>query len=279
MLDELFWGPPDERPEVPHTEAHLWRASLDLRHERLQRLRNHLSPEERDRAGRFYFQRDRDRFVAGHGMLREVLGRYLGVHPAEVKYRYGPKGKPEVIRPENAESGVSFNMSHSDGVVVYALAPEGVPVGVDIELMRDIADLDGIVERFFSARERAAFSAASPERKRELFFCTWTVKEAYLKACGEGLSGLDAVEAEIFRDGRVEIVVGRGDRRPSAVAWSLYRFTPAPGYAGAMVAAGRRMGAVKRYDANGVLDAGNPEPSIQDRELGADTPHPATRNP
>ena len=75
-------------------EVHVWRIPLDLAPERIDDLQRTLALEERERAGRFRFQRDRDRFIVAHGALRDVLGRYLRVEPGRVRFCYSPHGKP-----------------------------------------------------------------------------------------------------------------------------------------------------------------------------------------
>lgn len=141
-----------------------------------------LSDDERARAARFRFDRDRHRFVAGRSTLRSLVSSYLGIDPADVAFAYGPQGKPFVLGSE-----LSFNVSHSGGCAVYAFA-RGVEVGVDVELLEHSRYDDGVAERFFSPHEVATLEAVAPETRPDAFLRCWTRKEAFIKARGEGLS-------------------------------------------------------------------------------------------
>jgi len=145
-----------------------------------------LVPDERQRAERFRFERDRRRFIVAHGVLRDILGRYLKCSPAQVSFSYNQYGKPALAQ-ESEAIGLRFNMSHSHEVALYALT-RAREVGVDVELLReDFASLE-IAERFFSRSEVALLNSLAPELRTDGFFNCWTRKEAYIKALGEGLS-------------------------------------------------------------------------------------------
>jgi 4'-phosphopantetheinyl transferase len=141
-----------------------------------------LSDEERERASRFRFERDRSRFVAGRSTLRRLLAEYLDCAPGEVEILYGPYGKPHVAWP-----GLSFNVSHSGSCALFAFAP-GFEVGIDVEIARGgRQDDEGVARRFFSPREVATLRAQPPGSRPLAFLRCWTRKEAYIKARGEGL--------------------------------------------------------------------------------------------
>jgi 4'-phosphopantetheinyl transferase len=142
-----------------------------------------LSEDERERASRFHFERDRRRFVAGRSALRRALAQYLGAAPAELVFEYGRYGKPFL-----PESGVSFNVSHSGRVGLLGFAP-GFELGIDVELLEHArADDDRVAARFFSSREVAALQACAPRARQHAFLRCWTRKEAFVKGRGEGLS-------------------------------------------------------------------------------------------
>ena len=142
-----------------------------------------LSEDEQERAARFYFERDRRRFVAGRSVLRRALAQYLGSTTAELVFEYGPHGKPSL-----PGAGVSFNVSHSGGVGLFAFAPS-CEVGVDVELLDHArADDQRVAERFFSALEVRTLRACAPEARAHAFLRCWTRKEAFIKGRGEGLS-------------------------------------------------------------------------------------------
>jgi 4'-phosphopantetheinyl transferase len=154
-------------------EIHLWTASLHAPAECVAAMRALLSEDELDRAGRFHFEKDRTAFILARGFLRTLLGRYVG---DEVRFVYGSHGKPALD-----SAGPSFNLSHTDGLVVLGLTLER-EIGVDIERIRPIENRDAIAERYFSASEYGQVLSD------EVFFQCWTRKEAYSKAVGGGLS-------------------------------------------------------------------------------------------
>lgn len=153
-----------------------------------------LSPEEHARAARFHFDVHRRRFLAGRAALRTVLAELMGVVPTAVRLgTLGDRGKPVVLG-----DGVlpSFNLSHSDAWGLLAWHAGGLPLGVDLELVRGFSDAEPIARRHFNPRESAAVQAAPEGADRDgVFFSLWTRKEAYLKLTGLGLpGGLRAVE-------------------------------------------------------------------------------------
>jgi 4'-phosphopantetheinyl transferase len=141
-----------------------------------------LSDDERKRAARFRFNRDRRRFLAGRSALRSLIASYLGVAPVEVAFGYGPQGKPFV-----SGSTLSFNVSHSGGCVLYAVASY-LEIGVDVELLDHARYDDGVAERFFSRQEAATLQALGQAARPYAFLRCWTRKEAFIKARGQGLS-------------------------------------------------------------------------------------------
>jgi 4'-phosphopantetheinyl transferase len=159
--------------------VHVWSAALDD-DGRVETCRQVLSDSERNRAQCFRFEHLRRRYVIAHGFLREVLGGYLGLAPAAVRFETGEHGKPFVSGAE-----VQFNLSHSGDLAVCAVT-QARNVGVDVELIRPVHYLDAIVGRFFAAGEREKIGAAL-DRGRAFFEC-WTRKEAYIKGVGGGFS-------------------------------------------------------------------------------------------
>jgi 4'-phosphopantetheinyl transferase len=149
-----------------------------LRRAELERL---LSGDERARAARFFFERDRDRFVVGRGLLREILGRCVGSDPTALAFDYGNFGKPFL-----PDAGVSFNVAHAGDVLVVAALEEG-EVGVDVELVSNAPVEERVAEHFFSRREVLALRALPEAEQPAAFFRCWTRKEAYIKAIGLGM--------------------------------------------------------------------------------------------
>src|SRR5215475_16166597 len=121
--------------ELDEDEAHVWRASLDQPADMIAKLAPLLSQDERQRAGRFYRPTDRRRFIAGRGILRKIISSYLTLAPDEVRFVYNKYGKPFISEDQNC-GALSFNLSHSSGMALYAVAV-GRRVGIDIEYVRD----------------------------------------------------------------------------------------------------------------------------------------------
>jgi 4'-phosphopantetheinyl transferase len=219
-------------------EVHSWCASLDVPPETSARLYATLTPGERNRSARFYFERDRERFIVAHGVLRHLLARYLQTEPGRIGFVYNPFGKPGLSREFG--SRLKFNLSHSAGLALIAIATAS-EVGVDLEYTQWQADYDDIARRFFSTDEVAHLIALPSHLRAEAFFSCWTKKEAYLKACGEGLARpLTSFSVPPTTDPAhtpVDLCVGSNDTVTTR-RWSLYTLRPAPGYAGALAIEG-----------------------------------------
>jgi 4'-phosphopantetheinyl transferase len=145
-----------------------------------------LSSEEEQRAVRFHFERDRNRFTRFRSWLRTVVGRYLSLDPAHVEFEYGKHGKPYLVRHQNVHD-LRFNLSHSgeSALLAVVMARE---VGVDIEQIDRLRDHIQIAERHFSARESAELKALPRGLQRTGFAACWTRKEAFINAIGTGLA-------------------------------------------------------------------------------------------
>lgn len=223
---------------LPAREVHIWRASLDVSPETSARLYATLSADERSRSARFRFKRDRQRFVAAHGALREILGRYLEAQPERISYAYNAFGKPDLSPAFDGR--LTFNLSHSAGLALIAIAP-GADVGVDLEYLRAQSDYADIARYFFSAAEADQLSALPDPLYADAFLACWTKKEAYLKACGNGLAvPLDGFSVPLTADPAEEPInldAASSDIVP-ARPWSLYSLQPAPGYIGALAIEG-----------------------------------------
>ena len=189
---------------------------LDVDAMRLRELAGFLSEDERERAARFYFSRDRDRYIAGRGRLRELLGLYIGLPPDRVRFRYGPFGKPELAHAVS----IFFNVSHSGHRALLGFSRS--PLGVDLELLRpELVDLE-VAEHFFAPAEVEALSRVPPSLQVRSFLACWTRKEAFVKAHGEGLSlRLQDFEVTLGPDEEVRLL-RTAWRRAEASEWRLY---------------------------------------------------------
>jgi 4'-phosphopantetheinyl transferase len=185
-----------------------------------------LSRDERDRAQRFRTERDRRRYIVRRGLLRELLSPYLDRPPERIRFACSPEGKPRLTG-----GNLRFNLSHSHGLVVYAVA-RGREVGCDIE-WRDCRFVAGLVpEKFFSPLEMRMLRELAAEKRTEGFFNCWTRKEAYIKARGVGASfSLRNFDVSLAPDEPAALLNG-------CDGWSVQSFEPAPRYQAAIVAEG-----------------------------------------
>jgi 4'-phosphopantetheinyl transferase len=217
-------------------DIHIWRANLDLPIMGLQKLYHTLSINERVRAERFHFEKDRKRFIAGRGILRTILSCYLSVEPSRLHFCYGKNGKP-ALADTFGKGAILFNMSDSEGLALYAFTRDH-EIGVDIEHIRDIPEMEQIAKQFFSARENAVFRSLPESKKREAFFNCWTRKEAFIKAKGEGLRfGLDQFEVSLAPGKRAALLRTTGDPQ-EASRWLLRELDLGPGFAAALAVQG-----------------------------------------
>lgn len=219
-------------PPLSGRQIHVWSARLDPPAWQQERLGRLLDPDERARAARFRFDIHRRRFIVGRGFQRTVLGAYLGVDPAAIVYTYGPKGKPALAGPV-AGSPLHFNLSNSEELAILGVNRVR-EIGVDVECLRELSDLQALASRFFSTSESETLLALPTERQREGFFNCWTRKEAYLKAVGDGLSApLNRFDVTLVPGEEPEMLALEGSAERAA-SWRLVHLEPAPGYVGAI---------------------------------------------
>lgn len=208
-------------------DIHAWHVALDREQEEIARFESTLSDEEKARADRFHFQNDRSRFVVARGFLRALLGGYLQLSPAALEITYGEHGKPALAAPA-VSSGLSFNVSHSASLAVYAIS-RNRNLGIDVEYVRPEAAGENIAERYFAAREFSELRKLPPEAKVRGFFNCWTRKEAYLKATGLGLRiPLDSFVVSLAPGQPAQFLEG------VEPCWHLSAYEPVEGYAAAI---------------------------------------------
>lgn len=183
----LNWNEPPQDCALSDGEVHVWAADLD----EISLVREFapvLSPDETERAARFHFQKDRRNFIAARGLLRTILAYYLKTSADSLQFSYAEKGKPSLAA--DCQSGdLNFNLSHSDGLAVYAMA-RNRQLGIDVESLRPFADMKEIASRCFSTEEQSAVHSLESPEQEEKFFRYWTRKEAVLKCTGEGFSNV-----------------------------------------------------------------------------------------
>jgi len=224
--------------QLASDEVHSWCARLDVPPETSARLYATLTPDERTRSARFQFELDQQRFIVARGVLRDLLGRYLQTQPGQIRFVYNAFGKPD-LGPEFGNR-LKFNLSHSAGLALIAIATAS-NVGVDLEYVRAQSDYADIARSFLSTAEADYLIALPSHLYAEAFLGCWTKKEAYVKACGEGLAtplnGFSVPLTTDPGDTPVDLYLASKDMVP-AKRWSLYTLRPAPGYAGALAIEG-----------------------------------------
>lgn len=212
-------------------EVRVFWTDLDIGADAAWPLADMLDAHERKRAARFHFRSDAIRYVVGRARLRTLLGGVLGEKPAALTFAYGVRGKPE-LSGRFAASCLRFNVSHSDGLSVIALV-WGRRIGVDVERVRRLADLEAIAERTYSPRERADLQRLPPNERQLAFFRCWTRKESFIKALGEGLScPLDRFSVTLRPDEPARLV--ESDVDAAAAVWTLESLETPRGFVGAL---------------------------------------------
>lgn len=231
---DLPWEQPPKVLTLARGEIHLWRAQLDQQVADLDQFNPILSEDEKMRAARYRFEKDRRSFTLRRSLLRLILGRYLEIEPARLQFSYGHWGKPALAHPR--DGNLHFNLSHSDGVALYAVTHDGA-VGVDIERVRVIQEARQIADRFFSPQEVAAWLSLPGDEQPESFLRHWSRKEACLKATGRGL--FDITEPASSRPKKVERNEPANGPHCSGppTADVFYELTPADEYVGALAIA------------------------------------------
>ncbi|HYF76020.1 MAG TPA: 4'-phosphopantetheinyl transferase superfamily protein [Symbiobacteriaceae bacterium] len=207
----------------------LYRIPIAMPDHVLTRLSRLLSPDERARAGRYHFEKDRSRFIASRGAMRIILGAHLHLAPERVGFCYGEQGKPALAKA-SADQPLSFNLSDSGDWAVLGVTGAG-EIGVDIEALRPIPEITSIAERFFAPSEEAWLRSHPLHDQPWTFHRIWTCKEAYLKALGTGLS----LNTQSFA---FDFTVKPARLIGPDTGWRIIEFTPAPSYAGAVCVPG-----------------------------------------
>jgi len=226
----LQWPIAPETVRLEPSQIHLWAAGLNELVDLAPELGALLPLAEQSRAEKFRSMEDRLRFVIRHGLLRQILSHYLDQLPGAIEFQRGAFGKPEV-RCEDVGTRIFSNTSHSVEIAVCAITT-ACPIGVDVERLSDIPEIEAIARRFFLPRETQTMMALPPDSRLQGFYNCWTRKEAVLKATGEGIAeSLAKVEVTLAPEDKPAVVSVVGDRRAHE-EWQLQPFSPAPGYIG-----------------------------------------------
>lgn len=226
-------------PNWPHRfvpeEVHIWTMPTQAAEPTVADLRGVLSSDELERASRFRFPHLASAYVITHGVLRLLLARFLDRDPADISFDYGVHGKPVVSKNDQ----LHFNLTHSERMAAIAVTT-GCALGIDLEHLRPIPDIEEIAGRYFCSEEAAEILPLAPGEREQAFFRCWTRKEAYIKAIGEGLScALDSFQVTVQADTLARLV-HIGDDRVAAARWTLHDLSLTPDYIAALAYPDRR---------------------------------------
>jgi 4'-phosphopantetheinyl transferase len=220
----------------PNT-VHVWAFALDGPEPFVALCRSVLSDEERHRADRFVFDRDRVHYTVAHAVLRHLLSRYRDQSPESLRFSTTPTGKPALWAGSEPTPPICFNLSHSEDRAMLGVSA-GRELGVDLERVRSNIEALAISRHYFFGSERAAIESAPPDVRDNVFFRYWVAKEAVLKAQGIGLGfPLDRFRVEFLQDGdRARIETLDPDKLDGA--WTVRMLPGETGWPAAVAARG-----------------------------------------
>jgi 4'-phosphopantetheinyl transferase len=228
----MIWQQASGHPRLASQDVHIWRAFFDVWQTEIPYLTSMLSVDEKERASRFYFDKDRSASIISRGLLRILLGRYCSLDPQKIVFAYNEYGKP-IFSQGDQQAPLYFNLAHSHNTVSYAFTWIN-SVGIDVEYMRTDIEYEQLAQHYFSPAEIAQLQTVPATQKCQAFYAGWTRKEAYIKARGKGLSiALDSFDVTLQPDIPAKLVACREE--PQAVSrWSLCALPTEDQYASAL---------------------------------------------
>jgi 4'-phosphopantetheinyl transferase len=182
-LQREIWQTANEQPSLNDGEIHVWRADLNQNFSTIQKFSETLSADEKQKAAKFRFEKDRNHFIAARGSLRKILGGYLGIAPNKICFSYNRFGKPFL---DARETRIRFNVAHSNGLALFAIS-RGQEIGVDLEYIVNNFEILKTARSFFSDAEMSVLKNLPENLQTAAFFSGWTRKEAFIKAVGRGV--------------------------------------------------------------------------------------------
>ena len=212
--------------------VHVW--FVDLSDElAVNQCVNLLSEDEKERAAKFRFEKDRLYFIIARGVLRQILGLYLSEKPDTIQFEYGEYGKP--FLPKNT---LQFNLSHVGEIALIALTKKDI-IGIDVEVINRKIEIENIAKHFFAKGEIDCLMSLPKAQRHEAFFNCWTRKEAFIKATGDGLSfPLDQFEVSLKPNEKAELLATYFNEKEHE-KWSLFDLKMKEGYKAALAVKGK----------------------------------------
>jgi 4'-phosphopantetheinyl transferase len=229
----MMWLNSPDNLILSEDEAHIWRAHLDFDEFFQNSFLELLSPDEKNRAKKFRFAKDSQNFIVARGILRLLIGKYLGISPAEISFQYSEFGKPSIAN----NNSLRFNISHSQNIALFAFTKK-FNIGIDVEFVNPNIEVKEIATSFFSTNEIKNLLAL-PEKQQTIgFFYCWTRKEAFIKAVGEGLSfPLDKFEVSLEPNKPAKLLATDWQSKDVS-KWSIYSLSPEANFVGSLVIEG-----------------------------------------
>lgn len=241
------WNFPYSKIYLNKNEVHIWRAKYSFTSKQIKNFLTLLSDDENKKAFNFYFQSDRNNYIASRAILRLILSRYIHTHPKVINFYYNYYGKPFIL-----DANISFNISHSNELAVFAFSINSM-VGIDVEYIHDGFNEMEIAEKFFSLSEINELKSVPQNQRKEAFFNCWTSKEAYIKAKGLSISTpLDSFDVSLLPWEPVKILI-RGDNNDEENNWYLQRINIGKGYSSS-IALQKRPSSFKLWEWNYTIE-------------------------
>ncbi len=206
-------------------EVHLWLADCSdfSSVQVLADCEELLDESEIIRAQRFLFSEHRQRFLLTRGLIRNVLSSYVTtIRPQSWVFENNQYGRPAIVKPQLSRT-LHFTISHSRDIVAIAVAAVA-EVGVDAEVRKSERPLYKIAKRFFSEQEYADLRSLTPALQEQRFYDLWSLKEAYIKACGMGLAiPLRQFSFNLDEEGSIAISFD-AQRNDNPALWEFWQF-------------------------------------------------------
>ena len=235
-VSKVSWLFPTSKLKLSTHDVHVWCVRLNQTDGRVEQLLQILSDDERLRAERFHFERDRRRFIVSQGMLRSIIGEYIDMEPSRFQFYSGHRGKPYLVH-SSGKAPLQFNLAHSKEIALYAFTGNR-EIGIDVEYIRDMPDAEKIALTTFSSLENKVLQSLPEYQRQEAFFNCWTRKEAYIKAIGNGLyHALDRFDVSLAPGEPARLVSIEGSAE-QASRWFMKSLIPEDGYVAALAVKG-----------------------------------------
>ncbi len=244
-LLQIEWHTPPTEMTPPKGTLHVWRLIEDGSSDWYPKFWTVLSDDEKERAERFVFEKDRNMFVTVRGTLRFLLASYLSTPANNIEFECNAYGKPFICKPEDAF--YQFNVSHSKNIAVIIVARQ--MVGIDVEYQDESFASFQIAERFFSKDEVTDLQNGPAHHFVERFFDCWCRKESYIKARGMGVSlPLESFATRSSGDGSALLL--HSHHFPGDVTdMQIFPFSPALSFSGA-ITADKSVDSISYFDGN-----------------------------